>query len=134
MDVELTLTPYEAHRRQVGLVQLPLAFPQRGLGVLDTGAEASVISDEAAEALELETIRTVPVLTVHGEQPGAVCAVQVTLGWNQRPRPRPIEVRAIRRPLRAVHFLVGRDVLRHGHFNWDGPASTATLRFPSAGA
>ena len=49
-NVELALTAYEAHRRQAGLVQLPLTFPKRGDGSVDTGSEVSVISDEAAEA------------------------------------------------------------------------------------
>ena len=131
LSVELALTAYEAHRRQAGLVQLPLTFPKRGDGLVDTGSEVSVISDEAAEALELETLRRVPVVTIHGEEPGEVCVVQVTLGPDQRPRPRPVEVHAIRRPLRAVQLLIGRDILRHGHLIWNGPQAAATLRFPA---
>lgn len=132
VSVELALTPYEAYRRQAGLVQLPLTFPKRGDGLVDTGSEVSVISDEAADALELESLRTVPVVTIHGEEPGEVCAVQVTLGPDRQPRSRPVEVHAVRRPLRAIHLLIGRDILRHGQMTWDGPAAAATLRFPVA--
>ncbi len=100
--------------------------------MLDTGSEVSIISNVAAEALSLDAMRTVPVTTSTGTGDGPVYSAQVTLGWNQRPRARALETNIVGQPLRGIHMLIGRDVLRHGQLTWDGPAAVATLRFPAA--
>ena len=132
VEVELSLTGYEIHRRQSGAVRASIPLPIRGRGLLDTGSEVSIISNVAAEALSLDAMRTVPVTTSTGTGGGPVYSAQITLGWNQRPRARALETNVVGQPLRGIHMLIGRDILRHGQLTWDGPAAVATLRFPAA--
>lgn len=67
VDVELSLTDVDIHRRQLGEVNLQIPFPQRVRALIDTGAEICLINDAVADALALEETRRVPVVTVHGD-------------------------------------------------------------------
>jgi predicted aspartyl protease len=104
--------------------------PELARALIDTGAGVTCIDSKIARALDLRTTGTARMWTAGETVTRAVYDIEVTLTL-----PRLFRVPSVIRALEAdlwVHgfqVLIGRDVLRHCRFTYNGPAEIFTLDY-----
>ena len=124
VEVTFTIVAAAQHiRREAGD---PLPTPVQATAMIDTGASATAVKAGLLGPLGLHPINVAPVTTATGiDIPCPVYAVQLGLPANR------IEITVIEAPLEGQHIqaLIGRDVLQHGLFIYQGPSNQFTLSF-----
>ena len=104
--------------------------PELAQALIDTGARVTCIDSKIARALDLRKTGTARMWTAGKTVTRAVYDIEVTLT-----SPRLFRVPSVIRALDAdlwrhgFHVLIGRDVLRHCRFSYDGPAGLFTLDY-----
>lgn len=127
----------------------PVPPPVHGALMIDTGATATCISDQAARELELKPLRVATTYGAHGAQQAHVylARLQIVIGHAQTRATTLIEyeceaqeVKDLERfsdaaglsrgqqPVRYIGLL-GRDMLRHARFEYDGIAGEIRVHF-----
>ncbi len=86
--------------------------------LIDTGASSTVISPKVASALNLKQTGTQKVSSVQDEQERPVYFGRVNFPWGMG-----MDAPLVECPIRGDYFecLIGRDVLQHWHFSYNGP-------------
>jgi len=100
--------------------------PVSGLALIDTGASATCIDEDAARSLALPVTNVVQVSSAsHASSPQNVHPTQIEMIGL----PLAIDANAIAAPLAAQGLiaLIGRDVLRHCTLFYNGPAGAISL-------
>jgi hypothetical protein len=130
-------------REALAAAALPLPEPVSGALLIDSGASVTCISAGAAEALALQPTRVSRSYGAAGIHVNAVYLVRLeivvldgssghgtTVAWEQEARAIPdldhIGVDGINAGLVG---LLGRDVLRHSRFSYDGIEGTVDITF-----
>lgn len=118
-------------------LDLPLATHRRGLGIIDTGAERSVIRVDVCDALRLPRSEFVALrgVTAPGRTPRpadrctAIRRAEVSLAGHC------FAVDALAADVADDHalMLIGMDIIRLGRLVIDGPRGTLALEFPPVG-
>jgi aspartyl protease family protein len=102
-------------------------FPEVVPAQLDTGADRTVIPAKVASALELHSLRLIPVETLGGAVTRiATCWVSLRI-HNLT----PVKVEAIRAEGEEI-ILLGRDFLNHFCITLDGPSEVLTIEAATA--
>lgn len=83
--------------------------------LIDTGASSSIVSQQVADELGLAQTGYQNVSSVQDEQLQPVYYARIIFPWSSG-----IEIPIISCPLRRFDFLIGRDVLAHWHFTYNG--------------
>jgi predicted aspartyl protease len=102
--------------------------PVAGIGLIDTGASGTAVRTGMLSSLGLHPVGKAPVLTpTTGSKPVYCPMYAVTL---MLPNGR-IEIPVLETPLdgQNIDVLIGRDVLKHGLFVYQGHSSQFTLSF-----
>lgn len=90
--------------------------------LIDTGAITSVISSRIANELNLIHTGYQKVLSVQDEQEQPVYYGFVIFPWGNGK-----EIPIVCCPLRDVDCLIGRDILKHWHFTYNGADGSITI-------
>ena len=90
--------------------------------LIDTGASISIISQQVADELDLVQTGYQNVSSVQDEQLQPVYYGLIMFPWG-----RGIEVPIISCPLKNFDCLIGRDVLAHWHFTYNGPDGSIVI-------
>jgi hypothetical protein len=115
-----------------------------GTGLIDTGATRTCISKKAAAALALKPVGTIKIGGVGGANEHSlfrvtfefVHEVRSAIGVGVAPSVQPVieitdcEVVEADIDAQGLAMLIGRDVLTHSAFTYDGPTGTWTLEIP----
>lgn len=128
VEVLITLHSLVAQKRsQVGL-QIPSI---RGMALIDSGASVTVIDADIARKLYLPQSGQIEAVGIGGKALGftASCCVNVQGLAINLPRVHCYELSKHGPGLAA---LIGRDVLAHMVFNYDGPKGQCYLELPGA--
>ena len=83
--------------------------------LIDTGASFSIVSQRVAAELGLAQTGCQNVSSVQDEQLQPVYYARIIFPWSSG-----IEIPIVSCPLRRFDFLIGRDVLAHWHFTYNG--------------
>jgi predicted aspartyl protease len=83
--------------------------------LIDTGASLSVISQQVADELGFVQTGYQNISSVQDEQQQPVYYGRIIFPWGNG-----IEIPIVSCPLRRFDFLIGRDVLAHWHFTYNG--------------
>jgi predicted aspartyl protease len=85
--------------------------------LIDTGASSTVISPKVSSSLNLKRTGTQNVSSVQDDQERPVFFGSIIFPWR-----RGMEAQLVECPLRGNYFdcLIGRDVLQHWHFSYNG--------------
>jgi hypothetical protein len=125
ITVGIGLSPLQAAAaRAAGFSPPP---PELVQALIDTGARVTRIDSKIARALDLRKTGTARMWTAGKTVTRAVYDIEVTLT-----APRLFRVPSVIRALDAdlwthgFHVLIGRDVLGHCRFSYDGPAGVFT--------
>lgn len=128
ITVGVGLSPLQAAAaRAAGFSPPP---PELAQALIDTGARVTCIDSKIARALDLRKTGTARMWTAGKTVTRTVYDIEVTLT-----SPRLFRVPSIIRALDAdlwthgFHVLIGRDVLCHCRFSYDGPAGVFTLDY-----
>ena len=128
VEVELGLTREEIEHRRIDNRSISTGF--RGRGVIDTGAEASVITGAVVQALAITPVRHATVLTTMGQVRAAAFTILVTVGPGYKEPPDPLPVQAYEGLIDAGDILIGRDILNLGELVWKGQEQRFSLSLP----
>jgi predicted aspartyl protease len=90
--------------------------------LIDTGAGASVISPRVASELNLIHTGYQKVFSVQDEQEQPVYYGFIIFPWGNGK-----EIPLVCCPLKGVDCLVGRDILKHWHFTYNGADGSITI-------
>jgi predicted aspartyl protease len=126
VQVLLTLSPHalDALKRR----SLPVPESIKLAALVDTGATITCISASIIEPLGAQPVRTVRINTpsTHGMECN-VYALQILFPGTLVKVP----VQAVAAPLQGqnIQVLIGRDILQHGVFVYQGMSDTFTLAF-----
>lgn len=90
--------------------------------LIDTGAHSSVITPQVAEDLELVHTGYRTVISVQNEQPQPVYYAYTQFPWGMGK-----EIPVVACPLRHFDCLIGRDILMHWHFTYNGPDGSTVI-------
>jgi predicted aspartyl protease len=90
--------------------------------MIDTGASSSVITPEVANALGLVHTGYQRVSSVQDEQQRPIYFGMITFSWGAGK-----EIPLISCPLKHFDCLIGRDILQHWHFTYNGPDGSITV-------
>lgn len=90
--------------------------------LIDTGAGSSVISPRIADELDLIHTGYQKVLSVQDEQEQPVYYAFIIFPWGNGK-----EIPLVCCPLKEVDCLIGRDILKHWHFTYNGPDGSITI-------
>ncbi len=115
-----------------------------GMALIDTGATRTCISKNVAQALALKPVGTIKIGGGGGAKEHTlfrvtfefVQQVQPVVGVDTPPTVQPIievadaEVVEADIDAQGLAMLIGRDVLSHSAFTYDGPTGTWTLEIP----
>jgi len=105
----------------------------RGIGLIDTGAGGTCISRRTAQALSLKPVAVCPVSSPTGVAQKPVYIVDFEFPGSQI---RITNVQVIEADVdgQGIDMLIGRDVLAHCGFIYDGPVGRWILEFPRDGS
>jgi predicted aspartyl protease len=90
--------------------------------LIDTGADTSVISSRIANDLDLMHTGYKNVLSVQDEQEQPVYYGFIIFPWGNGK-----EIPIVCCPLKEVDCLIGRDILKHWHFTYNGADGSITI-------
>jgi len=124
VDVTISVPASYAVKLQSQGQAVPPAKTVKGL--VDTGASISTVSDSVAQATGLQKVGSVPIGGVGGTSERPVYAVAFglpTFGVTVD----PIEIGGVSIPMPGVDILVGRDVLKALHLDYEGPQGVFNL-------
>jgi hypothetical protein len=128
ITVGIGLSPLQAAAARLAGFAVPP--PELAQALIDTGARVTCIDSKIARALDLRKTGTARMWTAGNNLTRPVYDIELTLTM-----PRLFRVPSIIRALDAdlwahgFHVLVGRDVLRHCQFHYDGPAGMFTFDY-----
>ncbi|WP_420624840.1 retroviral-like aspartic protease family protein [Candidatus Poriferisodalis sp.] len=110
------------------MVARPLPLPVRGRALIDTGTQMSLISGRIAQTLGLDPTRSTVLRTATGRTATVCYAVSFSFVSRGTPIGSPQDLIVGRADILQEDMLLGLDVLRHSHLEWNGPAATLHLR------
>ena len=90
--------------------------------LIDTGANTSVISSKIADELNLIHTGYQKVLSVQDEQDQPVYYGFIIFPWGNGK-----EIPIVCCPLKDIDCLIGRDILKHWHFTYNGADGSITI-------
>ena len=124
------MTREEVEQRRIDNRLAPSGF--RGRGIIDTGAEGSIITAKVVQALGIVPVRYATVLTTLGQARVAVYDVSIAVGPDQQNPPDPFPIRTYEGEVVACDMLIGRDILNRGELIWKGQEQRFSLALPRA--
>ena len=90
--------------------------------LIDTGASSSVISPSAADKLKLVHTGYQKISSVHDEQDRPVYYGLIMFPWGGAK-----EIPIVCCNLKGFDCLIGRDILQHWHFSYNGPDGSIVI-------
>ena len=90
--------------------------------LIDTGASGTVITPELAEKLKLVHTGFQNVTSVQDEQNRPVFFGSIIMPWGPGK-----ELPMVACPLKGFDCLIGRDILMHWHFTYNGPDGSVVI-------
>lgn len=90
--------------------------------LIDTGASSSIITPVLAEELSLIQTGFRNVTSVNNQQRQAVYAGSIHFLWGKAK-----DIPLIACPLKGFDCLIGRDILMHWHFTYNGADNTVVI-------
>lgn len=124
------MTREEIEQRRIDNRPVPSGF--RGRGVIDTGAEGSIITATVVQSLDILPVRYATVLTTLGQARVAAYDVSIAVGPDQENPPDPFSIRTYEGEVVAGDMLIGRDILNRGELIWKGQEQRFSLALPRA--
>lgn len=100
----------------------------RGSALLDTGTQMSLINWRIAQALDLAPTRTTLLRTAAGVTTAACHAVAFSFVANGVIIGTPRDLIVARADILEEDMLIGLDMLRRCHIEWNGPTAEVRLR------
>jgi hypothetical protein len=126
--VDVTISIPASYAAQV---QGQAAAAQTVKGMVDTGASISTVSERVAQAAGLQKVGSVPIGGVGGTSERPIYAASVGLP-QYGVKVDPVEVGGVDIGLTGVDVLVGRDILKALHLDYEGPEGAFALTQESA--
>ncbi len=90
--------------------------------LIDTGASSTVISPKVAEQLQLMHTGYQKVTSVHDEQDRPVYYAFILFPWGNGK-----EIPIVCCEIKNFLCLIGRDILQHWHFSYNGPDGSVVI-------
>ncbi|MDE0133791.1 MAG: retroviral-like aspartic protease family protein [Acidimicrobiaceae bacterium] len=100
----------------------------RGSALLDTGTQMSLINWRIAQALDLAPTRTTLLRTAAGVTTAVCHSVAFSFVANGVIIGKPRDLTVARADILDEDMLIGLDMLRRCHIQWNGPAAEVRLR------
>lgn len=125
--LELQVAVAESLERQLVRTGAPVPLPRQILGLIDTGSSVSTISPILAAALDTRPHDKVWVTTMGGRVQIPRCSVRLRFPPNGF----EVKTHVLMKPLGGTRLqcLIGRDVLAHADFRYEGRFGWFELRF-----
>jgi len=124
--VEVTISVPAAYAAQLQSQGKPVPPAQTVKGLVDTGASISTVSDAVSSAAGLQQVGSVPIGGVGGMSEKPIFAASFALP-KYGVKVDPIEVGGVSIPMPGVDILVGRDILKALHLDYEGPEGVFQL-------
>lgn len=132
--VEVAISVPASYAAQLQSQGKPVPPTQTVKGLVDTGASISTVSDAVSSAAGLQQVGSVPIGGVGGMSEKPIYAASFALP-KYGVKVDPIEVGGVSIPIPGVDILVGRDILKALHLDYEGPQGAFQLTqenaFPS---
>lgn len=129
--VEVTIGVPASYASQLQSQGKPIPPVQTVKGMVDTGASISTVSDAVSSAAGLQQVGSVPIGGVGGMSERPIFAASFALP-KYGVKVDPIEVGGVSIPMPGVDILVGRDILKALHLDYEGPEGIFQLTQQSA--
>ena len=137
-EIEVPISPKEILNFRGPFLQVTITHPQitqeyykqknkdipsvNVMAIIDTGAFSSVITPDVADKLELVHTGYQTVTSVQDQQKRPVFYGRIGFPWGMGK-----EIPLVSCPLTLYDCLIGRDILRHWHFTYNGDDGSITI-------
>lgn len=108
---------------------VPIPQPQVGTGLIDTGARFTAVDIGALQALGLQPISTVQVITPSGQDVQGVYMCKLVFPGTEIPPIQPMAVTGSQLAAFGHTALIGRDILNYALLIYDGRHGMWTIAF-----
>lgn len=132
--IDVTIGIPEALADQLSAQGQNVPPPQTVKGMVDTGASISTVSDAVAAAAGLQQIGSVPIGGVGGTSERPIVSASFMLPDYGNLTVDPLQVAVVTVPAPGFEILIGRDLLKALHLDYQGPAGLFNLTQGAAGA